>query len=83
MPQALSAEPAPRVIIGNIVEAVIIGLIGAMLMEQNGEWQTQNRRMQVEAMAGMVPTGAVSVITFPPKAAGPMISTAPTDFPPL
>jgi transposase-like protein len=30
-------------------EASITRLIGAVLLEQNDEWQTQNRYMQVEA----------------------------------
>jgi putative transposase len=32
-------------------EPAIIRLIGAMLLEQNDEWQLQHRYMQVEAMA--------------------------------
>ena len=32
-------------------EASIIRLIGAVLLEQNDEWQLQHRYMQVEAMA--------------------------------
>ena len=35
-------------------EAAIIRLIGAVLLEQNDEWQLQHRYMQVEAMAGLV-----------------------------
>ena len=35
-------------------EASIIRLIGAVLLEQNGEWQLQHRYMQVEAMAELV-----------------------------
>ena len=35
-------------------EAAIIRLIGAVLLEQNDEWQLQRRHMQVEAMAGLV-----------------------------
>ena len=35
-------------------EAAIIRLIGAVLLEQNDEWQLQHRYMQVEAMAGPV-----------------------------
>ena len=31
-------------------EAAIIRLIGAVLLEQNDEWQLQHRYMQVEAM---------------------------------
>ena len=33
-------------------EASITRLIGAVLLEQNDEWQLQHRYMQVEAMAG-------------------------------
>lgn len=50
-------------------EASIIRLIGAVLLEQNDEWQTQNRYMQVEAMAEFMPTNATNAISFPPKAA--------------
>jgi putative transposase len=35
-------------------EAAIIRLIGAVLLEQNDEWQLQHRYMQVEAMAELV-----------------------------
>ena len=35
-------------------EAAIIRLIGAVLLEQNDEWQLQQRYMQVEAMAELV-----------------------------
>jgi putative transposase len=51
-------------------EPSIIRLIGAVLLEQNDEGQTQNRYMQVEAMAELTPTfEATPAITFPPKAA--------------
>jgi putative transposase len=51
-------------------ETSIIRLIGAVLLEQNDEWQTQNRYMQVEAMAELNPTvESDPAITFPPKAA--------------
>jgi len=36
-------------------EGSITGLIGAVLLEQNDEWQLQHRYMQVEAMAELVP----------------------------
>ncbi len=36
-------------------EQSIIRLIGAVLLEQNDEWQLQHRYMQVEGMAGLVP----------------------------
>ena len=35
-------------------EASIIRLIGAVLLEQNDEWQLQHRYMQVEAMAELL-----------------------------
>ena len=38
-------------------EASIIRLIGAVLLEQNDEWQLQHRYMQVEAMAELIATG--------------------------
>ncbi len=51
-------------------EASIIRLIGAVLLEQNDEWQTQNRYMQVEAMAELnMAIESTQAITFPPKAA--------------
>ena len=36
-------------------EASITRLIGAVLLEQNDEWQLQHRYMQVEAMAELMP----------------------------
>jgi len=36
-------------------EAAIIRLIGAVLLEANDEWQTQNRYMQIEGMAELTP----------------------------
>ncbi len=36
-------------------EQSIIRLIGAVLLEQNDEWQLQHRTMQAEGMAGLVP----------------------------
>ena len=38
-------------------EAAIIRLIGAVLLEQNDEWQLQHRYMQVEAMAELARAG--------------------------
>ena len=37
-------------------EGSIIGLIGAVLLEANDEWQTQHRYMQTEAMAELTPS---------------------------
>ena len=42
-------------LIGNIVGGAIIRLIGAVLLEANDEWQLQNRYMQTEAMAELIP----------------------------
>ena len=48
---------------GNIVGAVIIRLIGAVLLEANDEWQLQNRYMQTEFMAELTPPLADAVPT--------------------
>ena len=55
-------------------EQSIIRLIAAVLMEQNDDWQTQHRYMQVKAMAELMnpnPTSyAISqAVPIPPKAA--------------
>ena len=51
-------------------EASIIRLIGAVLLEQNDEWQLQHRYMQVEAMAESTPElNANSLLEIPPRAA--------------
>ena len=39
-------------------EAAIVRLIGAVLLEQNDEWQLQHRYMQVEVMAELAAAGA-------------------------
>ena len=43
--------------------------IGAVLLEQNDEWQLQHRYMQVEGMAGFAPVLIEETITLPPQAA--------------
>ena len=39
-------------------EPAIVRLIGAVLLEQNDEWQLQHRYMQLEAMAELAPPAA-------------------------
>ena len=46
-------------------EAAIVRLIGAVLLEQNDEWQLQHRYMQVEAMAERAAAGAVDPRQIP------------------
>ena len=49
-----------------IEKAAIIRLVGAVLLEQNDEWQTQHRYMQTEAMAELTPP---LIDVFPPQIA--------------
>jgi putative transposase len=48
------------------VGRAISRLIGAVLLEQNDEWQLQHRYMQLEAMAELAQPDALAL---PPKAA--------------
>jgi putative transposase len=51
-------------------ERSIVRLIGAVLLEQNDEWQLQHRYMQVEAMAELLQPGVeADPPRLPPKAA--------------
>jgi hypothetical protein len=47
-----------------------VRLIGAVLLEQNDEWQLQHRYMQVEVMAELLqPDTEADPLRLPPKAA--------------
>jgi transposase-like protein len=51
-------------------EKSILRLIGAVLLEQNDEWQLQHRYMQLEAMAELLqPSADDDQLKLPPKAA--------------
>ncbi len=51
-------------------EAAIVRLIGAVLLEQNDEWQLQHRDMQTEAMAELTPPASDTEFDrLPPQAA--------------
>jgi transposase-like protein len=51
-------------------EGSIARLIGAVLLEQNDEWQLQHRYMQIEGMAELTPpTLDAEPVRLPPKAA--------------
>jgi transposase-like protein len=51
-------------------EQSILRLIGAVLLEQNDEWQAQNRYIQIEGMAELTtPAIVAEQTTFPPQAA--------------
>ena len=51
-------------------EASITRLVGAILLEQNDEWQLQHRYMQAEGMAELgAPPAETESLQLPPKAA--------------
>ena len=51
-------------------EKSILRLIGAVLLEQNDEWQLQHRHMQLEAMTELLqPNAQPETLALPPKAA--------------
>jgi hypothetical protein len=49
-------------------EESIVRLVGAVLMEQNNDWQTQNRYMQIEGFAE--PADKTAVIESPARGVG-------------
>jgi len=70
--ERLNKEVKRRADVGGIFpnEASIIRLIGAILLEQNDEWQLQSRSMQVEAMAELNPQlNEAQPAQIPPRAA--------------
>jgi transposase-like protein len=51
-------------------EPSVVGLTGAVLLEQNDEWQLRHRYMPVEAMAELAsPAAAAEPALIPPEAA--------------
>ena len=51
-------------------EKSIVRLLGAVLLEQNDEWQLQHRYMQLAAMGELLQPGAQpEALALPPKAA--------------
>ncbi|CAO3438075.1 Mobile element protein [Azospirillum doebereinerae] len=57
-------------------------MIGAVLHEQNDEWQTQNRSMQVEAMSELIPTETTAAISCHPRPPDQWTAQQATGFPP-
>jgi hypothetical protein len=64
----VQGDPKSR-LIGNIVGAVLVRLVGAVLMEQHDEWQLQHRYMQLEAMAELAAPADTEPLQLPPRAA--------------
>ena len=70
MGHAVKPQSQAAPLIGNIVRASIVRLIGAVLLEQNDEWQVRHRYMQIEAMAGLAsPDPDAETLGLPPLAA--------------
>src|SRR4029077_16486072 len=58
-------------------EESIVRLVGAVLMEHNDDWQTQNRYMQIEGFAEPADkTADLNPFQITPKADSPMTATA-------
>ena len=70
--ERLNKEVKRRADVGGIFpdERSILRLIGAVLLEQNDEWQLQHRYMQPEAMAELTrPSAEPDPLALPPQAA--------------
>ena len=51
-------------------DRAVVRLVGALMLEQNDEWQVQHRYMQVEAMAELTASSAEpDPAQIPPQAA--------------
>ena len=45
-------------LIGNIVGAVVIRLVGALMLEQSDEWAVSRRYFSLESLASLADTGS-------------------------
>jgi hypothetical protein len=62
-------------------EPSIMRLIGAVLFEQNDDWQSQHRSMMVEAVSQIESAQIDPIPGIPTQAASPMIRDGhPTDY---
>jgi len=73
------------------IEASIVRLVGAVLMEANDEWQLQHRYLSIEALAEISAGDEPGKYSLAPPAAAPILITArglsrlhrqPPQFPP-
>ena len=65
-----SLRSVAEAVLQMLMEADVEGLIGAVLLEANDEWQMQHRYMGVEAMGELLnPTTTNETLQLPPKAA--------------